>query len=303
MRRASRTRVSRIGLATFGLLVVVSVVTTALVVRSAREVAGGKPYCIQVADSPSEYRPARMLFDLSGLAMRARSYDQHHAVLVVGDEAHPRLFHWSYRRVGFVPGVLNEMNPGHEPVIACEPQRDFVDAMPMLWPRRSGSTYVRISKNEVYRVPTSYQPRWGGGSSRFLAIATVAPDFAPLAANWSTLSEAERVRSTAFIGWNPAVVVDMMKTVAPRLVATGFGLQEASLGSLRRYVAEGQPDGGNATVIDCHPGSDAHPGVCQHRFLNKGREFYFSHRPEHLPDWRTMQARLVQLFGSFEASD
>src|SRR6185503_8885855 len=121
---------------------------TALVVRSAREVADGKPYCIQVADSQSDYRPARMLFDLSGLAMRARSYDQHHAILVVGDGAHPGLFHWSYHKGGFVPGVLNETNQGHELVLACEAQRDFVDALPMLWPRRFESAYVRFSKHE-----------------------------------------------------------------------------------------------------------------------------------------------------------
>jgi hypothetical protein len=299
MRRA--TRVSRIGLATFGLLVVVSVATTALVVRSAREVADGKPYCIQVADSQSDYRPARMLFDLSGLAMRARSFDQHHAILVVGDEAHPRLFHWSYHSAAFVPGVLNETNPGRGPVLACEAQRDFVDALPMLWPQRSETTYVRFSKHEVYRVPTSYQPRWG--SSRFLAIATAAPDFAPLATHWATLAEPERVRNSVFIDLNPAASLYLMKAAAPAPVATEFGLQEARLASSTQYRTAVPANGVNATLIDCYAASKAHPAACQHRFLSRGREFNFFHRPEHLPDWRTMQARLVALFASFEASD
>jgi hypothetical protein len=293
-------RVSRIGLATFGLLVVVSVVTTVLVVRSAREVADGKPYCIQVADSQSDYRPARMLFDLSGLVMRARSFDQHHAILIVGDAAHLRLFHWSYRRGEFVPGVLNETI--YPPVLACQSQRDFVASLPMLWPQRSDSAYVRFSKHEVYRVPTRYQPRWGGGSSPFLAIAATVPDLAPLPTYWATLAEPERVRNSIFISLTSTVLRDL-ETALSRPAATGFGLQEAQFWSWKRYVAEGQADGVNATVIDCFAGSDAHPAQCRHRFLNGGREFGFSHGPEHLPDWRKMQARLVGLFASFAAAD
>ena len=244
-----------------------------------------------------------MLFDLSGLAMRARTFDQHHAILVVGDEAHPSLFHWSYHKAGFVPGVLNEALPGPGPVIACEAQRDFVAGLPMLWPRRSENAYVRFSEHEIYRVPTSYQPRWGGGSSPFLAIATTAPDFAPLAANWSTLAESERVRNVAFIGWNPTRLLDQVKVGPAGAIATEFGLQEAPIGSSRRYLTQGQPNGANATLIDCPLGSEIHPSMCRHRFLNRGRQFDFVHRPEDLPNWRTMQERLVDLFASFAAGD
>ena len=296
-------KVSRVGLATFGLLVIASIATTALVMRSARAVARGKPYCIQVADGQSDYRPARMLFDLSGLVMRAKTFDQHHAILVVGDDAHPSLFHWSYHRGRFVPGVLNDAMPGHEPVLACEAQRDFVATLPMLWPQRSENAYVRFSEQEVYRVPASYQPRWGGGSSRFLAIATAAPDFAPLATNWAALTEPERVKNVAFIGWNTATLLDLVKAAPAGAIAAEFGLQETSLGSSRRYVTEGQPNGINATVIECPLGSEVRPAMCQHRFVNRGRAFDFVHRPEDLPRWRTMQERLVGLFASFAAAD
>jgi hypothetical protein len=297
------TKVSRVGLATFGILVIASIATTALVMRSARAVADGKPYCIQVADARSDYRPARMLFDFSGLVMRAKGFDQYHAILVIGDDAHPALFHWSYHSAGFVPGVLNEAMPDFGPVLACEPQPDFVDTLPMLWPQRSANAYVRFSEREVYRVPAPYQPRWSGGSSRFLAIATAAPDFAPLATDWAALTEPERVRNAAFIGWNPTGLLDLVKTAPAGAIATQFGLRETPLGSSRRYVTEGQPNGANATVIDCPVGSETHPAMCRHRFVNRGREFDFVHRPEDLPDWRTMQERLVDLFASFEAAD
>ena len=296
-------KVSRVGLATFGLLVIASIATTALVMRSARAIARGKPYCIQVADGQSDYRSARMLFDLSGLVMRAKTFDQHHAILVVGDDAHPSLFHWSYHRGRFVPGVLNGAMPGHEPVLACEAQRDFVATLPMLWPQRSENAYVRFSEHEVYRVPASYQPRWGGGSSRFLAIATAAPDFAPLATNWAALAEPERVRNSAFIDLNPTASLYLMKAAAPAPVATEFGLQEARLASSTQYRTTVPENGVNATVIDCYAESKAHPAACQHRFVSRGREFNFFHRPEDLPNWRTMQERLVGLFASFAAAD
>src|SRR5689334_22431651 len=62
--------------------------TSRLVVRAAEEAAGSEPYCIQVSDGRSDYRPARSWFDLSVLTMWAARessmYMQHHAVLVVG---------------------------------------------------------------------------------------------------------------------------------------------------------------------------------------------------------------------------
>jgi hypothetical protein len=301
MRRA--VKVSKVGLATTGLFVIAGIATTALVTRSAREIAGEKPYCIQVADLQADYRAARTLFDLSGLMMRAKIFDQHHAILVVGDETQPSLFHWSYHRGRFVPGVLNETIAGHGPVLACESRRNFVDTLPTLWAPRPESAYVRFSEHEAFRVPTSYQPRWSGGSSPFLAIATAAPDFAPLTIPWATLAQSERVKNVAFIGWNPTRLRDLMDAAPVDAIAGEFGLHEASPGSSKRYVIQGQPNGAGATLIDCPVGSKARPAMCQHRFLSQGREFDFVHRPEDLPNWRKMQERLVNLFASFEASD
>lgn len=301
MRRA--VRVSKVGLATTGLLVIAGLATTALVTRSAREVAGDKPYCIQVADTQADYRPARTLLELSGLMMRAKIFDQHHAILVVGDETRPSLFHWSYHRGRFVPGVLNATIPGHEPALSCEARRHFIGTLPALWAPRPESTYVRFPEHEAFRVPASYQPRWGGGSSAFLAIATAAPDFAPLTVPWTSLAQSERVRNVAFVAWNPTRLRDLTRAAPTGAIGGEFGLQEAPAGSSKRYVVQEQPDGVNATLIDCPVGSKARPAMCQHRFLSHGREFDFVHRPEDLPNWRKMQERLVTLFTSFEAAD
>jgi hypothetical protein len=301
MRRV--VRVSKVGLATTGLLVIAGLATTALVTRSARAIAGDEPYCIQVADTQADYRPARTLLELSGLMMRAKIFDQHHAILVVGDETHPSLFHWSYHKARFVPGVLNAAIPGHEPVLSCESRRNYIGTLPALWAPHPESTYVHFSEHRIFRVPTSYQPRWSGGSSAFLAIATSAPDFAPLTVPWVSLAQSERVWNVAFIAWNPTGMRDLTGAAPAGAIGGEFGLQEAPAASSKRYVVQGQPSGANATLIDCPIGSKAHPAMCRHRFVSHGHEFDFVHRPEDLPNWRQMQEHLVSLFASFEAAD
>jgi len=301
MRRV--VRVSKVGLATTGLLVIAGLATTALVTRSARAIAGDELYCIQVADTQADYRPARTLLELSGLMMRAKIFDQHHAILVVGDETHPSLFHWSYHKARFVPGVLNAAIPGHEPVLSCESRRNYIGTLPALWAPHPESTYVHFSEHRIFRVPTSYQPRWSGGSSAFLAIATSAPDFAPLTVPWVSLAQSERVWNVAFIAWNPTGMRDLTGAAPAGAIGGEFGLQEAPAASSKRYVVQGQPSGANATLIDCPIGSKAHPAMCRHRFVSHGHEFDFVHRPEDLPNWRQMQEHLVSLFASFEAAD
>lgn len=70
--------------------VIASIATSCLVASRAAEVAGSSPYCIEVADEGSDYKPARSLLDLSAWRMRAKREAglsmQHHAILVVGAE-------------------------------------------------------------------------------------------------------------------------------------------------------------------------------------------------------------------------
>jgi hypothetical protein len=204
---------ARLGVAMIGLLVAACIATTALVIQSARGVAGASPYCIQVADGRADYRPARTLFNLSGLTMRAKResgmYMQHHAILVVGHEASPRLFHWSYQARGFVVGAINEAIADHGPAITCVPERDFVDSLPMLWSQSPDTDYVRFSEHEAYRIPRSYQPRWSGGSSRFLSLGATAPDFVPLATPWDDLAPSERDSNSVFVDWNPTWLLEI----------------------------------------------------------------------------------------------
>lgn len=104
-----------------------------------------------------DYRPARSWFDLSALIMWAKRdgalYMQHHAILVVGDTADTRLYHWSYRHRTFEPGVLNGRVEGSGPVLTCLPGRDFATKWLVFFPESSESDYVRYSAHDTYRIP------------------------------------------------------------------------------------------------------------------------------------------------------
>jgi hypothetical protein len=177
--------------------------TSLLVAHGAEEVAGFQPYCIQIADGTSDYRPARSWLDLSVLTMWAKRDGplqmQHHAILVVGAPGDSRLYHWSYRYRAFEPGVLNGQIEGHGPAVTCVPARDFAGKRLALFVGSSDSNYVRYSARDTYRIPNSWQAEWSGGMSPTLRLATTAPDFQPLNRRWSDLTPGERDSHWVFI--------------------------------------------------------------------------------------------------------
>jgi hypothetical protein len=305
------------------LVIVAGGATSILVAYSAEVAAGSQPYCIQIADETSDYRPARSWLDLSALTMWAKRdgplYMQHHAVLVVGEAANPHLYHWSYRRRAFEPGVLNGQIEGRGPAVTCLPVNDFASKRLALFPDSSDSNYVRYSAHDIYRIPGVWQAKWSGGMSATLRLATTAPDFQPLNRRWSALAPGERDSNWVFVEWNPEWVLSLIKATPSGNVveqSTEFGLSKTKTVTLGRdgkdYVgygylvyADDSPSnhGVNTTVIGCGMPSEAVPKSCQHRFINRGRHFYFRHRPEDVADWRGMQRRILELMDSFEVHD
>jgi len=300
-------------------VIAIAVGTSCLVVRAAVEAAGSEPYCIQVSDGTSDYRPARAWLDLSALTMWAARessmYMQHHAVLVVGEAAGQRLYHWSYRHYAFEPGVLNGTHAGRGPAIACRPVRDFATARLALFRTSPKDNYIKYVGGETYLIPTTWQARWKGGSSPSLHLAMGAPDFLPLKQNWRDLQPLEREANQVFVTWDPEWVLGLMKPRAPRdnenTVEQGpeFGLAKTRIETHGRdgkdyvgysYLAYGDGHGINATIIGCGMPTEARPKSCQHRFINKGRHFYFVHRPQDVPDWQKMQQRILELMAGFE---
>jgi|tagenome__1003787_1003787.scaffolds.fasta_scaffold20854394_1 hypothetical protein len=299
--------------AVFSLGLALSVWSLYSVGSNAKDTAAGAPYCIQVTDTSraGPYVSARSLLDLSGLTMWSRSF-LHHAVLVVGDLAAPRLFHWSYRRQEFVPGIVGQTAGSYGTALACAPSVSFIASLPALFHRGSDSQYIRLSGEEAYRIPHAYQPRWGGSSGGFVSFAAMAPDFKPLGAPWSGLSLRERSEHSIFIEWNPSWLNGLLGPEKGQLAGqpTVFGLRtevrvtqgkNGNSHETKYYRADASEQPGvNTTLIICYPASDVTPiASCQHRFLSGERHFNFRHRPEDLPRWQAMQKRLAELMDSF----
>jgi hypothetical protein len=303
-------------------VVLASAATSLLVAHSAEEIVGSRPYCIQIADGTSDYRPARSWLDLSALTMWARRdgplYMQHHAILVAGEAANQRLYHWSYRRLGFEAGVLNGQIEGRGPAVTCVPARDFASTrLAIVAGSSSDSNYVRYSGRETYLIPSIWQAEWSGGTNPTLLLATTAPDFHPLTRRQSDLVPGER--DVVFIEWNPEWVLSLMKAAPGGNVVeqgTEYGLSKTKtithakdgkeyVGYGYMVYADESPAGSsiNTTTIGCGMPSEAVPKSCQHRFINKGRHFYFRHRLEDVADWQGMQRRILDLMDSFEVHD
>jgi hypothetical protein len=104
-----------------------------IVIAHAEAIAGGKPYCIQVAAGRDRYDAAAARLDFSPLTMRARCSQgycwQNHAILVVADGDTPALWNWSYRKKDFFQDVLNARTK--PPPVLCRPKPHFAQDLPL----------------------------------------------------------------------------------------------------------------------------------------------------------------------------
>lgn len=119
-------RIFAVGFLTFLTIGLVAAGTAALVLRSAADMAAGRPYCIE-----SGAAPVRTIFDLSILTLRERPVAQHgggarylghHAILAVDDPEGRKVFHWSYGSWAFKEDSrLGNSDTSSAPAIACVP--------------------------------------------------------------------------------------------------------------------------------------------------------------------------------------
>ncbi len=300
--------------ATFLLCLAASLLSLRTVAERAAEAAHDAPYCIQVADnSQGGYQPARAWLDLSGLTMWSLSQVLHHAILVVSESTGTTYSHWSYRKQAFVAGASNWKPGEYEPAVTCIPQRDFIASLPVLFPQSTSGRYVRLSQQDIFRIPDEYQPRWGSGQTRSLRLLTAAPDFQPLNTSWSRLTSWDYDSNSVSVEWNPDWLLSVMSSIDGRAIDQGteFGLRKTLIVfhgrdgkdyESHRYTLDTGSNSDGTTLIHCSPATAKLPKSCQHRFLKNGRHYYFRQRPEDVPRWREMQQRLLDLFASFEAN-
>jgi hypothetical protein len=313
---------------TAGGISLIAVVLSALAVtQSAWRIAGGSPYCIQVAGGENKYKPARTWLDLSVLNLWGIEsngyYISHHAILVVDrDRNRQQRFHWSYWRQqlvpGFVPGLRNEEAEGDGSAVACEPTPGFASGLRWIAPESADNDYVRFSTHEAYRIPKSYRAHWSGGAAGYwLQLGAPAPEFRPLKKSWEDSTYTERVGEWIIINSHASLsakLVDAIKSDRVSVMERGieFGLQKQKIftegrmsmksATYRYFISAGETAGGpDATLIWCQTPSIHDPKSCSHSFINNGRNISFRHRTEDLANWREMQRRLLELLASFEA--
>jgi hypothetical protein len=114
-------------------LVLWSFANSGLMVLQAQYIAGGKPYCIEVAGRAYDYKPVTSLLDMNGLTMHAIS-DKHgqpvafDAVLIVDTGSGFERRNWSYLLQQFRP---IQQSPAQLRTAACQPRTDFGLQLPV----------------------------------------------------------------------------------------------------------------------------------------------------------------------------
>lgn len=264
------------------LIVVTAILPVAIiprVMKQARTSAANARYCIQVASSDGDYRPAQSLLDLSGLTVHASGL-QFHAVLIVEDGDKPRLFNWSYRRGDWVPFITGPM-----PVIRCRSQLGFIQQLPLLFAHEAAEPammYFRLS-GRTFEIPPAFEARASAVSSVNLTILAQAPAFhAP----------DPPCRDIRDCMWRQVEIYFDPARVRSWLTTQRVDIQEGDYGNGDRAV----------TRIHCAPPSYNNGLSCEHIFLHDGWVYRFHYGKDDLPQWHAMQDRLVRVVQSFQSA-
>jgi hypothetical protein len=257
-------------------------------VRDAARIAGGMPYCIQVAEG-GDYRQASSWLDFSPSNMHAMIRSdramQFHAILAVGSGEEPTIYNWSYRSMRWRKDPLANATP----VISCAARQAFATDLPYLprtstrdqdvaaLPQEPGVMHMRLA-GRSFTIPASYQPMAHAAYNAYLRLIVDVPSVQPMAC----ADVRSCINHWVEIYLTPASVMSWLDgpaTEKTRLVDDGAG-----------------PNGPVRTRIDCYPPSFNDGLNCTQHFLFDGVLFRFQMREADLSDWRSAQDRLIVLF-------
>lgn len=296
----------------FGILFPLLLSYGLLVTWRAEAVAGGRPYCIQIAsfEEVDTYEPTRSLFDLSALRMQSRLREngrnvvQHHALLVVEGSTR-EFYNWSYalhRFVAEVRGAQASADPKAErPVLRlyCRPEPHYAKHLPVM-PSDLPDVAVSLGGRR-FVVPGAYRPR---SRSWEMRINATGPDFRPYNPIFDHRVGVHNsrivIRQAAHLG-RPT---DPPRTMKARDMEPEFGLD--------RQVIDG-PYGGHYThyqTVDadgfvrrsaaCSAAISGRPAFCNYVFV--GDQLEVRLMISDVAHWREIEDRLMTLLGSFEAA-
>ena len=107
-----------------------SLINILIVEARAKELAGDRPYCLQVVRGDRDHRGVTSHLDLTGFSMQAPFTNGggsenfqwvYHAILVVDGN----LYNWSYMAQAFTPAVMT----GMWVAAVCTPERNFLEQL------------------------------------------------------------------------------------------------------------------------------------------------------------------------------
>ncbi len=285
-KRASFTLIASFILS-IGILLAHYLLNSENVIHQAQQIAGSKPYCVQVADRQSIYVIPDTQIALSGLTMRAYerqpgikgSYD---ALLLVGEGAKGKLYSWSHFKETFVAyGSKRQW-----PVIYCKPKEQFFSHLPLWFAEQNNSQSDEtnfIAGGTEFVIPNIYQSSphgfcpTCGTSSQWLAFKAQAPDFQPVNTESTTLSMWEKFNQEIQIYFKE----DMR---LPRSHEGTYNLQNLLHDENGNLIAK----------------TECTPKICNQVFLHAGRTYLFGYPREFFDERSQLQQRLIEKVKSFE---
>ena len=250
---------------------------------AAKEVAGGKPYCLQVPVA-SSYRAATSPLDITPHVMSG-NIAQHHAILVVGEGPDKVLYNWSYRYSTFKRDVYLGDDPLRRPPVYCKPGNGVVSAS------LSDDKYFGFELGgRSWSINRDYNARANGGPMASIHFEAVEPDFRAYS---QAAVSSNRHRSEY---WYVFISLDAEWNRRWMEGLTTSNMYERQ-GYHREVVRD---DAGRLTdVVACFPPDLGNPRSCQNRFIRDGLSFNFRHAPTDREQWTRMQNALVETVRSF----
>lgn len=267
------------------------------VIASAETIAGNTPYCIQVA-SANDDKEATFRSDYSGYHMRTQGGP--HALLAIGNGNQPEIYHWSYHNKSFIKDSAQY-------AIYCKPRAHFAITMLDKPVSEQPSKHFRYA-GMTLSIPQKYKSKVIGFNYPAITFYSTAPAFE----NVPDAKDSGAINSHIEVNFIDTNRTDywLTKDDSSHIVETSgeeYGLKKNTLW----YVGSGpreklrpryfqyfnvSNDNRVVTVINC---SDIVKGQCLHAFRHDGWTYTFHHSPVDLPEWKSMQDKLVKLTHSF----
>lgn len=255
---------------------------------SAREVAGGNPFCLIVPkNSPFRkgysYQAASSWRDITPLVMRGRSW-LYHAVLVVDQGARITRYNWSYGSMSFRSDMREGADAAGSPLI-CKTGNSLRGG-----PLGDEVELAFLIDRVRWGIDNAYQP---SPNYRGFSFYAVEPEFRPLSG--LQISQSPNAYWVVSVDLGDDRIASRRRSMELRLKSDFYrrpGYQ---------VFEERDEDGNLLAALGCMPPTIKNPRSCQHDFIFDGMAFSFRHAPMPKEDWLRLQRNLFEKVISFKS--